>query len=146
VVDFLELMIRATPVDVVAGFYLALLDHDERDALPAVGRVPVLVLAGERDRLIPARINEQLAAGIPGAELVRLPGAGHVVILERPAEVNEAITRLVGEAVAGGALNGRSRRRRRRARWLSSGCRPERPCAHWAGGSPGCSAPATWSC
>jgi pimeloyl-ACP methyl ester carboxylesterase len=112
VVDFLELMIRATPVDVVAGFYLALLDHDERAALPAVGRVPVLVLTGERDRLIPARITEQLAAAIPGAELVRLPGAGHVVILERPAEVNEAITRLVTEAAAGGALNGRSRRRR----------------------------------
>ena len=104
-------MIRATPVDVVAEFYLALVGHDKRAALGVLGRVPVVVLAGDRDRLVPIALTEWLAGEIPGAEFTRLPGAGHVVILERPAEVNEAITGLVARALAGGAANGRSPRR-----------------------------------
>ena len=111
-VDFLERMIRATPVSVVAEFYLALLGHDKQSALGVLGRVPVVVLAGDRDRLVPMALTDGLAAAIPGARLIRLPGAGHVVILERPGEVNEAIRSLVGRAVTGGSANGRSRHRR----------------------------------
>jgi pimeloyl-ACP methyl ester carboxylesterase len=111
-VDFLERMIRATPVSVVAEFYLALLGHDKQSALGVLGRVPVVVLAGDRDRLVPVALTDGLAAAIPGAQLIRLPGAGHVVILERPGEVNEAIRSLVARAVTGGSANGRSRHRR----------------------------------
>jgi len=111
-VDFLERMIRATPVNVVAEFYLALLGHDKQAALGVLGRVPVVVLSGDRDRLVPTAQTQRLAAEIPGAEFIVVPGAGHVVILERPAEVNAAITRLVAEAVGGGAVNGRPRHRR----------------------------------
>ena len=99
-VDFLERMIRATPVDVVAEFYLALVGHDKRAALGVLGRVPVVVLAGDTSGAAPTLT--------PGNGLVAL---GHVVILERPAEVNEAITGLVARALAGGAANGRSPRR-----------------------------------
>jgi pimeloyl-ACP methyl ester carboxylesterase len=111
VVDFLERMIRATPVEVVAEFYLALLEHDQQGALAAMGRVPVTVVAGERDRLIGAALAEQLAAGIPGARLITLPETGHVALLERPAAVNEAITGLVGEALGTGPAGGHPRRR-----------------------------------
>jgi pimeloyl-ACP methyl ester carboxylesterase len=102
VVDFLERMIRATPVEVVAEFYLALLEHDKLGALATMGKVPVTVVAGERDRLIGAALAEQLAAGIPGARLITLPETGHVALLERPAAVNEAITGLVAEALGTG--------------------------------------------
>jgi pimeloyl-ACP methyl ester carboxylesterase len=101
VVEFLEGIIRATPVAVVAAFYVALLQHDERAALGVLGRVPVTVLVGEGDRLIPPASIEELAAGIPGAELVRVPGAGHAVILERPEFVNRAITELIARSAAG---------------------------------------------
>jgi len=112
-VDFLERMIRATPVNVVAEFYLALLGHDKQASLGVLGRVHVVVLSGDRDRLVLTSQTQRLAEQIPGAEFVTVPGAGHVVILERPAEVNEAITRLVAAALAaGGAANGRSSRRR----------------------------------
>jgi pimeloyl-ACP methyl ester carboxylesterase len=111
VVDFLERMIRATPVEVVAEFYLALLEHDQQGALAAMGRVPVTVVAGERDRLIGAALAEQLAAGIPGARLITLPETGHVALLERPAAVNEAITGLVTEALGTGPAGGHPRRR-----------------------------------
>jgi pimeloyl-ACP methyl ester carboxylesterase len=101
VVDFLERMIRATPVGVVAAFYLALLRHDERAALDVLGRVPVTVIAAERDRLVPLSSSEELAEQIPGAELVRVPGTGHGVILERPLFVNRVISDLVARSVAG---------------------------------------------
>ena len=100
VVDFLERIIRATPVAVVAEFYLALLSHDERAALPVLGQVPVTVVTGDRDRMVPLEQSEELVAEIPGAELVRVPGAGHAVILERPDLVNRAISRLIARAVA----------------------------------------------
>jgi pimeloyl-ACP methyl ester carboxylesterase len=100
VVDFLERVIRATPVGVVAEFYLALLKHDERASLGTLGRVPVTVVAGERDRLVPLQQSEELAEEIPGSELVRVPGAGHAVILERPEFVNHVISDLFARSVA----------------------------------------------
>jgi len=103
VVDFLERIIRATPVGVVAAFYLALLRHDERAALGILGVVPVTVIAGEQDRLVSLSQSEELAEHIPGSELVRVPGAGHGVILERPGIVNRAISDLVARSVAGPA-------------------------------------------
>jgi pimeloyl-ACP methyl ester carboxylesterase len=100
VVDFLERIIRATRVGVVAAFYLALLRHDERAALGTLGEVPVTVIAGESDRLVPLAQSRELAEQIPGAELVGVPGAGHAVILERPEVVNRAISDLVARSVA----------------------------------------------
>jgi len=95
VVDFLERIIRATPVGIVAAFYLALLRHDERAALGILGRVPVIVVAAERDRMVPPEHGEELARQIPGSTFVRVPGAGHAVILERPHVVNGAISELI---------------------------------------------------
>ncbi len=97
VVDFLERVIRATPIEVVAGFYLALLEHDKRAALATLGRVPVVVITGAQDRLIPATRAAALAMTIPGARLVQVPGAGHAIILERPDEVTREIAGLVKE-------------------------------------------------
>ncbi len=50
----------------------------------------------------------ELAAQIPGAELVLVPGAGHALILEDPTVVNEAITRLIARAEDGYGARERS--------------------------------------
>ncbi|HEY2507639.1 MAG TPA: alpha/beta hydrolase [Streptosporangiaceae bacterium] len=100
VVDFLEHVIRATPIDVVADFYLALLAHDKRTALATIGRVPTVVITGDVDRLLPADITADTAAAIPGAQLVRVADAGHAVILERPDLVTQQIAGLVAVALA----------------------------------------------
>jgi pimeloyl-ACP methyl ester carboxylesterase len=100
VVDFLERIIRSTPIDVVADFYVALVGHDKRHALTVLGNVPVLVLTGDRDRLVDPALSDEIASAVRDAKLVRIPGAGHVVILERPEEVNEAIADLVTLALA----------------------------------------------
>jgi len=99
VVDYLERIIRATPVAVVTEFYRALIAHDQRVALEVLGRVPTVVLTGERDRMIPARLTGEVAAAIPGADMILVPGAGHLLILERPEVVNQAITALVNRAL-----------------------------------------------
>jgi pimeloyl-ACP methyl ester carboxylesterase len=98
-VDFLERTIRATRIDVIADFFLALRDHDKRAVLPVLGRVPVSVICGGADRLIPLRLGEELAAAIPGATLVVVPGAGHAIILERPDIVTEEISDLTALAL-----------------------------------------------
>ena len=67
-------------------------------ALGTLGRVPVVVITGEDDRLIPAAKAAALAAAIPGARLVRVPGTGHAVILEQPDAVTSEIAGLVGVA------------------------------------------------
>jgi pimeloyl-ACP methyl ester carboxylesterase len=61
------------------------------------------VIVGEKDRLIAARLGLELAAQIPGAQLVWVPGAGHALILEQPQRVNRAIIDLLAR-VAGGDL------------------------------------------
>ncbi len=99
VVDFLERVIRATPIDVVADFYLALTEHDQRGALATLGKVPTVVLTGVDDRLVAASQTADLAAAIPGARLVRIPKAGHMVILEQPEVVTEEISDLVALAL-----------------------------------------------
>jgi pimeloyl-ACP methyl ester carboxylesterase len=100
VVDFLERVIRATPIDVVADFYVALVGHEKRHALKVLGSIPVLILTGDKDRLVHPSFSDDLVASVRGAELITIRGAGHVVILERPDEVNEAITDLVNQALA----------------------------------------------
>jgi pimeloyl-ACP methyl ester carboxylesterase len=110
-VDFLERVIRSTPIEVVADFFLALRDHDKYSALGTVGQVPTVVLAGAEDRLVPLRLSQDLAAGIPGASLVVVPGAGHAIILERPEIVTEEISDLTAVALDQ-AQHARPRRRK----------------------------------
>jgi pimeloyl-ACP methyl ester carboxylesterase len=99
-VDFLERIIRATPIDVIADFYVALVGHEKRHALKVLGNIPVLVVSADKDRLVDPAFSAEIAESVRDAELVKIAGAGHVVILERPEEINEAITRLVIRAVA----------------------------------------------
>lgn len=58
-----------------------LVGFDERTNLGAI-RIPVLCLAGEHDRNAPAKMMERMAAKIPGARYVCLPGVGHLGNLE----------------------------------------------------------------
>jgi len=54
-------------------------------------KCPTLVIAGEDDTARPPRDSERLASFIPGARLVRIPGAGHSSSLEAPEAVTAAI-------------------------------------------------------
>jgi pimeloyl-ACP methyl ester carboxylesterase len=56
--------------------------------------LPVIIMTGSADRIVPPSAGGRLAAAIPGAELIRLEGAGHLLTHERPEEVAAAVARL----------------------------------------------------
>ncbi|HEX2558855.1 alpha/beta fold hydrolase, partial [Phenylobacterium sp.] len=53
-----------------------------------------VVVWGDSDRMIPPPYAHAFKRAIAGAELVSIPEAGHMVVLEKPAEVAQAIARL----------------------------------------------------
>ena len=52
---------------------------------------PILVLCGERDQITPLADMREIAALSPHAELVVVPGSGHLTPMERPDAVNAAL-------------------------------------------------------
>lgn len=103
--EFVAGMNAATPVDVLVDFLPSLTSHDKADALDALHDVETLVVVGTRDLLTPEEHSHEIVRRVPGAELVVLEGAGHMVELERYAEVNQALRELVGRVrrnLAGG--------------------------------------------
>lgn len=102
--------LRRCPPEVVHGDFVACDRFDLRDRLHEV-RVPTLVICGEEDRLTPIRLSESLARGIAGARVLAVPGAGHMVMLERP----EAVNREVAEFLQGQRLIGKGGLHRRTA-------------------------------
>jgi pimeloyl-ACP methyl ester carboxylesterase len=54
-------------------------------------RCATLVLVGKEDALLPVAFSEQLAQGIPGAELVVMEKAAHGLLVESPEEVAQAM-------------------------------------------------------
>jgi pimeloyl-ACP methyl ester carboxylesterase len=67
--------------------YLALcrdmVTHDSSDLLPYV-RVPTLVIGGEHDLFAPIARSREMAAKIPGAELLVVPEGSHAALVEQP--------------------------------------------------------------
>ena len=65
-----------------------------QDALAAAAKItaPVTLILGERDMMTPAKAGKSLAAAIPHARTVVLPGAGHMMMAERPDELLAALT------------------------------------------------------
>ncbi len=59
---------------------------------------PVLLLEGELDRVVRPESVRETAAAVPGCRYVELPGCGHVVPLERPAELVSQVLDFVAEA------------------------------------------------
>ncbi|MBW1714130.1 MAG: alpha/beta hydrolase, partial [Deltaproteobacteria bacterium] len=53
--------------------------------------IPVLVLWGEGDKVIPVKLGRRLAENIPGARLVVLPKCGHMPQEESPQETLELV-------------------------------------------------------
>ncbi len=57
--------------------------------------VPTLVICGGDDRFTPPKYSRYLAECISGASLELIEGAGHMVMVEKPKEVNAAIEKFI---------------------------------------------------
>jgi pimeloyl-ACP methyl ester carboxylesterase len=101
-VEFVHEMLAATPVSTMAEFFPGFSTHRKYAALAPLREVPVLLVGGTRDRIIPPRHIRKLAELLPSAALRVEAGAGHLVMLERHDQVNRALADLVAEATPGG--------------------------------------------
>ncbi|WP_420120532.1 alpha/beta fold hydrolase [Nakamurella sp.] len=115
-VDYLDEMVSATPVEVIAEFLPTLFAHDQTAAVPALAGIPTMIVAGDQDRMTPLDRSERIAEVLPEAEIVVAQGSGHMTMMEDPELTNDALRRLLQRAADGvNAPRGRS------ARWSRAG-------------------------
>lgn len=70
--------------------------RDRPDSTDLLARIsaPTIVLAGDHDVITPSADCEAMAAAIPGARFVPIPGAGHLTPMERPGAVAAALAEI----------------------------------------------------
>ena len=66
---------------------------DKLDLTTDLGKIntPAQVICGMEDKMTPPDFSRGIVAGINGAKLSLIEGAGHMVMLEKPAEFNRAV-------------------------------------------------------
>lgn len=95
VVERVRSLILASSSEAIAGAVTALMTRpDSRPLLKAI-HCPTLILVGDEDVITPRPLSDALHAGIAGAELVVVKGAGHLSSLEQPAAFNDALSRFL---------------------------------------------------
>ena len=97
---FVHDMNAATPADVLAEFIPTLVQHDKMESLEVLRAVPTLVLVGDGDLLTPVSHSEEILRKVPTADFVVVPESGHMVILERHADVNYRLRELFRRSLA----------------------------------------------
>jgi alkylation response protein AidB-like acyl-CoA dehydrogenase len=80
----------AIPEAVYRETVRCLTTFDRRAALPDI-KAPTLLIAGELDQAAPLKTMQRMAEAIPGAKIVVIPGAGHMIHLEQPAAFRAAL-------------------------------------------------------
>ncbi|ORW24585.1 hypothetical protein AWC17_03275 [Mycobacterium nebraskense] len=86
--------LRSTPPATAIGFLADLRSYNHYPTLPAV-RSRTVIVSGECDPLTPPSHARDIAAAIPGATHICIPGAGHMLPQQAPA----VIDRLIDHAV-----------------------------------------------
>lgn len=94
-VEFHAALIHETPLTSFVGFFNDLQEHDELGAAPALQGKPGFILTGDKDEVTPTSQAERLREVWPQAWLQLAKGAGHMIILEAPGIVNNALDRLL---------------------------------------------------
>ena len=98
--SYLDFVLRAGAQQLIRQNRAVMARPDARLHLPAVA-CPTLVMCGDADQLTPPECSREIAQLIKGAEFVLLHQCGHMLTMERPAEVNAALLRwLAGQGLA----------------------------------------------
>lgn len=85
---------RSPNPDVLYGDFLACDRLDISGHVQGI-KVPTLLICGTEDKMTPQALSESLKGMIPGAQLVLIPEAGHMVMLEAPDAFNAAVKAFV---------------------------------------------------
>lgn len=84
-----ERMLETRP-SVLHGDFMACNEYNLEGSLNEI-IVPSLIVCGGDDKMVPLSLSRELAQGIPEADLEIIPGAGHMMMLEKP----EAVVNMV---------------------------------------------------
>jgi pimeloyl-ACP methyl ester carboxylesterase len=90
--------LREIPAEVVYGDFAACDAFDRRADIHRI-TAPTLILCGEADKMTPVKYSRYLQEQIRGSELVVISGAGHMVMLERPGQVADAVAGFLNRLV-----------------------------------------------
>lgn len=91
-VDEVRMMMLRQPKAAVVGALKAMRDRPDRmELLPSI-KVPVLILVGSEDKVTPLDAAKAMADALPNAELHVIEGAAHLSPMEKPHDVNQALT------------------------------------------------------
>lgn len=85
----------------VAVFFEVARAAQEHDAEPWLSeiRVPVLVVAGERDLFTPRHLSLEMVQRISGAELLEIPRGSHAALIEQPELINLRLEKFIRERI-----------------------------------------------
>ncbi|MHA1751078.1 MAG: alpha/beta fold hydrolase [Candidatus Helarchaeota archaeon] len=78
------------PLYVTIGITFNALSFNVQEKLDQI-KIPVLILAGVKDDLIPISEFEFMAEKIPNCKLIKFPDCGHFSFIEKPAKINQII-------------------------------------------------------
>lgn len=95
IADYLAMIRRAGAPALIRQNRAVMARRDQRPLLPAL-RCPLLVVHGEGDLLALPEYGREVAAAAPGARLVMLPRCGHMLTMEQPEAVNDALLGWLG--------------------------------------------------
>ncbi|QSB16772.1 alpha/beta hydrolase [Natronosporangium hydrolyticum] len=87
-------LFAATPGPVRAACFSSTRGMDQRPGLRTI-TCPTVVLAGDSDTVIAPKLGQAVADAIPQSRYELLPGAGHMLPLERPGRIAAVIDDLV---------------------------------------------------
>jgi pimeloyl-ACP methyl ester carboxylesterase len=89
-VELARARMSETRSDVLHGDFLACDQFDVMDRLDEIS-APTLVICGTEDQLTPLKYSRFLVESIPDARMATVEGAGHMVMIEQPGEVAQAV-------------------------------------------------------
>jgi pimeloyl-ACP methyl ester carboxylesterase len=92
-------LLRSCPDDVLGSDLAAC--NAWTGALDAAANVscPTLVLSADNDRMTPVRASAGIREAIPGVRMQVLAGTGHMIMVERPNETIDAVSRFLKEVI-----------------------------------------------
>jgi 3-oxoadipate enol-lactonase len=98
---YLDRVLREDPVSIAFAMKGILLGREDlHPTMRRIQDVPVLIVAGEADRVFDVAQSKSLAASIAGSDFVLLPKTGDLAPLENPSAVNAAIDGFLKDRLA----------------------------------------------
>jgi YbgC/YbaW family acyl-CoA thioester hydrolase len=96
IIESVREMILRAPAPGIIGALTAMRERsDSSPLLSGLVGIPTLVVVGQEDVITPPGLSEQMAAVIPEARLVEIPGSGHLPCIEQPVPTTRAILKFL---------------------------------------------------